>query len=161
MTRTLIRHRNWVIGTVILLALAAAGCGPTKLRVLDTEYDFNKQILKAERPALVYFTKEGCAACMFLNPCMDQLFDEYQGRVEFAEYDLMSFWGSIKCESLWRRHRIALFPTVVLFVSGKETHRWVGEYNRDAYRKVLNEALSPPAPETAPVAGAPPADKLP
>ena len=130
-----------------------AGCGPSKLRVIDTEYDFTRQVLKAERPAVVYFTKEGCAACMFLNPCMDQLFDEYQGRVEFVEYDLMTFWGSVKCETLWKRYRIAFYPTVVLFVDGKEKHRWVGEYNRDAYRKVLDEVIGPPASQKPTAAG--------
>jgi thiol-disulfide isomerase/thioredoxin len=146
---------------VILAALAAGGCGPTKLRPIDTEFDFNRQILKAERPALVYFTKEGCAACALLNPCIDQLYDEYQDRVEFAEFDLMTFWGSIKCERIWKRYRVAYFPTVVLFVNGKEAHRWVGDYNRDAYRKVLNEVAPLPAVGTAPVAGGRPAGKLP
>jgi thioredoxin-like negative regulator of GroEL len=135
-----------------ILAAVAAGCGPSKLRPIDTEFDFNRQILKAERPAVVYFTKEGCAACMFLNPCMDQLYDEYQDRVEFAEFDLMTFWGTVKCETVWKRYRVALLPTVVLFVGGKEKQRWVGEFNRDAYRKTLNEVVGPPAPQRAPTA---------
>ena len=151
---------NLISCAVVLIALAAAGCGPTKLRTIDTEYDFNKQVLKAERPAVVYFTKEGCAACMFLNPCVDQLYDEYQGRVEFVEFDLMTFWGSIKCDGIWRRHRVAYFPTVILFVGGKEKHRWVGEYSREAYRKVLSEVAPLPDLEKPPVASSPSTGKL-
>jgi len=134
----------------VVTAVAAGGCGPSKLRPIDTEFDFNRQILKAERPAVVYFTKEGCAACMFLNPCMDQLYDEYQDRVEFAEFDLMTFWGTVKCETIWKRYRVAILPTVVLFVNGKEKRRWVSEYSGDAYRKALNEVVEPPAPTRAP-----------
>jgi len=136
-----------------ILVLTAGGCGPSRLRPIDTEFDFSRKVLKAERPTVVYFTKEGCAACMFLNPCINQLFDEYQDRVDFAEFDLMTFWGTIKCEPIWKRHRVAYFPTVVLFVGGKEKHRWVGEYNGNAYRKVLDEVAGPPASKKPPAAG--------
>lgn len=139
-----------VLAACAILVLAAAGCGPSKLRPIEGEQEFMREILKAERPALVYFTKDGCAACMFLNPCMDQLYDEYHDRMELAEFSLMTFWSEVKYERIWKAFRIAYFPTVVLFAGGKEKHRWVGEYNGDAYRKVLNEVVGPPAPKGAP-----------
>jgi len=140
---------------VILVALAAGGCGSSKFRPIESEQEFTRQVLDAKRPALVYFTKDGCAACMFLNPCMDQLYDEYEDRVDFAEFSLMTFWSQVKCDRVWKRYRIAYFPTVVLFVNGKEKNRWVGEYGGGAYRKVLDEVAGPPPPKNAAARPAP------
>ena len=121
------------------LVLVVGGCGPSRLRPIASEWEFNQQVLKADRPVVVYFTKGGCAWCMFLDSCMDQLYEEYSDRVTFTRFELMSFWSKITCEPIWKRYRIARFPTVVLFVNGKEKYRWVTNYSSDAYRPVLDE----------------------
>jgi thiol-disulfide isomerase/thioredoxin len=94
----------------------------------------------------VEFYKGGCVACLFIDPCMDQLADEYQDRVIFTKFELETFWHQITCPALWKRYRIGLFPTVLLFVGGKEKKRWAVNYGTDAYRTVLDEVVegSPP-----------------
>jgi len=142
-------RQTWLAGRRILpraalaacaaLVLVVGGCGPGKLRPIASEWEFNQQVLKSDRPVVVYFSKQGCAWCMFLDSCMDQLYEEYSDRVTFTRFELMSFWSKITCEPIWKRYRIARFPTVVLFVNGKEKYRWVTNYSGDAYRPVLDE----------------------
>ena len=134
------------------LVLVAGGCGPSKLRPIASEWEFNQQVLKADRPVVVYFTKGGCAWCMFLDSSMDQLCEEYRDRVTFLRFELMSFWSKITCEPIWKGYRIAKFPTVVLFVNGKEKYRWVTNYSSEAYRPVLDEVAAAPAPRRTPAA---------
>jgi hypothetical protein len=87
---------------------------------------------------------------MWLDGNMDQLCDEYTGRVKFVKFELMKFWFECSCPTLAKRYRIGLYPTVLLIVNGKEKKRWVAEYNGDKYRMVLNEVA--PAPGAAPAA---------
>jgi thioredoxin 1 len=136
------RRAAWV--AVALAALAAAGCGGSRLRPIASEGEFTEYVLKADRPVLVEFYKGGCVSCLFIDPCMDQLAGEYPDRVVFAKFELESFWMKITCPPIWKRYRIALFPTVILFIDGQERKRWVVDYSGDSYRQVLNEVARPP-----------------
>lgn len=122
-----------------VLVLAAGGCGPTKFKAIATEEEFEEQVLKADRPVLVDFFKGGCASCMVLDPLMDQLSEEYKDRVIFAKFEGMKFWLQIPCWSIVWRHHIALYPTVVLFVNGKEKKRWIANYLGFSYRSALDQ----------------------
>ncbi|MCX5671783.1 MAG: thioredoxin family protein [Planctomycetota bacterium] len=134
----------------VILALAAAGCGPSRLKTIGNEIAFEEQVLKADRPVVLEFGKGGCVWCMFMDSRMEPLIDEYQDRVIFARFELVNTWHKVLSRTLWKRYRIGLFPTVVLFVGGREKKRWVVDYNPDNYRKVLNEVVGPPAPKTPP-----------
>jgi thioredoxin 1 len=153
--RRLLDCRGALRGTLALMAwallvLAAGGCGPAKFKPVTNEAEFDEQVLKADKPVLVAFFKGGCATCLFLDPCMDRLAEDYDGRVSFAKFELMRFWFEVTCPAIQKRHRIGFFPTVVLFVEGKEKKRWIIDYSGDAYRKVLDEVVGPaPAKETA------------
>ena len=149
------RRAAWV--AVVLAALAAAGCGGSRLRPIASEGEFTEYVLKADRPVLVEFYKGGCVSCLFIDPCMDQLAGEYPDRVIFAKFELESFWMKITCPPIWKRYRVALFPTVILFVNGQERKRWVVDYSGDSYRQVLNEVARPPDATKAPAgSGGPP-----
>jgi thioredoxin 1 len=144
--------------TCAVLVLAAGGCGPSKFKALTTKTEFEEQVLKADKPVLVDFFKGGCASCMFLDPCMDQLSEEYKDRVTFFKFEGMRFWLEIPCIEVIKRYRIGLYPTVLLFVNGKEKKRWAINYSGDAYRKVLDEVLAsagtaPKPPEAGAPAG--------
>jgi thioredoxin 1 len=130
---------------------AAGGCGGSKtMHLKETAADFQQQVLKADKPVLVDFYKEGCAACGALDPAMDQLADEYRGRVTIAAFRIYTFFVEVTCPPIKEQYDISFTPTVVLFVNGQEKHRWITDYNADAYRKVLNEVAGPPAPQAKP-----------
>jgi thioredoxin 1 len=134
-----------------VLALAAGGCGGSRTQHLkETGADFQQQVLKADKPVLVDFYKEGCAACGALDPILDQLADEYRGRVTVAAFRIYTFFLEVTCPPIKEQYDISFTPTVVLFVNGQEKHRWIVDYNADAYRKVLNEVAGASAPEAKP-----------
>ena len=125
----------------------AGGCGSSRLAIIRDEATFNEQVLKADRPIVVEFSKGGCLWCLFVDSSLDPLVGEYQGRVRFARFELVDAWGKITSEALWKRYRIGLYPTVILFVDGRARKRWVVDYNADHYRKVLDETTGPPTPK--------------
>jgi len=139
------------VGGAALLAgaaavVAASGCGASKFtHINETAADFQQHVIQAEEPVLVEFFKGGCPTCWMLEPTLDQLADQYAGRMRFGSFEMMKPYFAITCPELQKRHRIAYYPTIVLFVKGEEKKRWILDYSIDHYREVLNEVVGGPA----------------
>jgi thioredoxin 1 len=132
---------------VMLAALIAGGCGGSSLKPIHDETEFQAQVIQAKQPVIVDFYKGGCPTCLALDPKLDELAADYGDRVFFARFEIMKPWFAVTSETLKKEHRIAYFPTVVLFVDGHETKRWVMNYNSQEYRNVLEEIVGPPTPK--------------
>ncbi|MCE5327802.1 MAG: thioredoxin family protein [Planctomycetaceae bacterium] len=139
----------------LVQAIFSGGCGGGSLTAVDSS-TFDSQVLGADKPVLVEFYKAGCPTCLALEPGLDQLAQEYQGRVIFAQFKVYEWYFGQPAPEIKDRYDIWWTPTVILFVKGQERHRWVGDYVLDDYRNVLNEVagaagpnpgkLTPPAP---------------
>lgn len=125
-----------------VVALLAGGCGGGNMKDLGSTEQFQEQVLKTKKPAMVFFFKGGCATCMLLEPGMEQLAGEYGDRAVFAKYHLMSFFWIPTNNELRKQYDIVVYPTVVMFVDGKEKQRWLMHYDMKSYRKAMDEALA-------------------
>lgn len=131
------------------LALLAGGCATGNMKEISSTEQFQQEVIKAKKPAMVFFFKGGCATCMLLEPGMEQLAGEYADRAVVAKYHLMSFvWIPTNAE-LRSKYDIVVYPTVVLFVNGQEKQRWLMHYDMKSYRKALDEALATTKPPAA------------
>ena len=152
---------GWATASVlacVALALAAGGCGASKFAHCNTTAaDFRDQVINLPDAVLVEFYKGGCATCGLLEPTLDQLADEYSGKMKFVSFEMMKPYFAITCREVQKQHRIAYYPTVVLFVNGEEKNRWIMDYSIDHYREVLNEVVGGPTPKDtgAKTAGSP------
>jgi len=134
----------WYMATAVV-----AGCnGPSQVVALEDASQFETEVLQAShsQPVLMDFFKEGCAACIALEPTIDKLSNEYAGRVTVMRYPLMSFIFIPHSAELRRQHDVVLYPTVVLFVDGVEYKRWVADYSIEHYRQALDPLVAPPSP---------------
>jgi thioredoxin 1 len=137
------------------LALLAGGCGGGNLKPLNSSTDFQRQVLHADKPVMVLFYKSGCSWCALLEPALDRLADDYQGRAVFARYCLMNWLGGVTNWEIRTKYDIHWYPTVILFVNGREKNRWVVQYDIKSYRKALDEALSTPTRQAPPARATP------
>ena len=55
-----------------------------------TDDTFDADVLKAEVPVLVDFWADWCAPCKMIAPIVEDLAEEYDGRVKFAKLDVDS-----------------------------------------------------------------------
>ena len=53
-----------------------------------TDAEFDAEVLSSDRLTLVDFGAEWCAPCKKLHPIMDQLADEYNGKIKVVEVDV-------------------------------------------------------------------------
>jgi len=137
------RQAGWATASVLAcaaLALVAGGCGASKFAHCNTTAaDFRDQVINLPDAVLVEFYKGGCATCWLLEPTLDQLADEYGGQMKFVSFQMMTPYFAITCREVQKQHRIAYYPTVILFVNGEEKDRWIMDYSIGRYREVLNE----------------------
>ena len=88
---------------------------------VESEADFDTQVLRANKPVLVDFYATWCGPCRMLVPIFEQLSTELAGRrPRSSRVDVD------KVGELAARYRIMGVPTVMLFDQGKVVKTFVG-----------------------------------
>ena len=107
--------------------------------VMDvTTQDFVAAVVEKSReiPVLVDFWADWCPPCISLEPVLKQVVEEASGKVRLAkvevdEGDNMKLAG---------QYQLRGFPTVILFVDGRECGRFSGFKPVEAIRDFLADA---------------------
>ena len=100
------------------------------------DIDFEEQVLKSDTPVLVDFWADWCAPCRMVAPIVEELANEYDGRVTFAKVDVdANAKTSIK-------YGIRSIPTLLVFKGGKPVDQIVGAVPKAVLKKHLEGALS-------------------
>jgi len=99
----------------------------------DTNFDTD--VLQSEIPVLVDFWATWCAPCRRLAPTVDQLAEEYSGRITVAKVDIDEnpmTPGSFMVRGI---------PTLLLFKDGDLKETVVGLAHKDDLSKLIDKHL--------------------
>jgi len=124
---------------VVFLTLLTGCCTPQRLRNIKDTDDFMQHVVMSEKPVLVEFYKGGCPTCVILNPLLETLAREYDCRIEFARFELVTPVFTVTSPEIMELYHVNFFPTIILFTNGQEQKRWTLEYDINSYRRKLNE----------------------
>jgi len=100
-----------------------------------TQENFAEEVLHASQLTVVNFTAEQSNACQILEPEIEAISKEYQGRVAFAKIDVT---GQENLTSQWKIEGI---PTLIFYKGGNEIYRIKGIVMRDKLRRQLEGML--------------------
>ena len=82
--------------------------------------NFEDVVLKADKPVLVDFSAEWCGPCKHLNPIIEKLADDYNGKAVVAHVDVDN------AQQTAMKFRIMSVPTVMFFKNGEVQDQSIG-----------------------------------
>ena len=100
-----------------------------------TDKDFEEKVLKSDTPVLVDFWAEWCGPCKMAEPVLEELSNEYEGKVHVMKVNVDENGESTQ------KYGIMSIPTTVLFKGGEEIGRQVGFAGKDAFEELMKKGL--------------------
>jgi len=85
-----------------------------------TADNFATEVLQSAQPFLVDFWAEWCGPCKMLGPILDELAQEYSGRVKIGKVNIDEH------QALAAQYGIRSIPTLLLFHQGQVADQLVG-----------------------------------
>jgi len=102
---------------------------------IEGENDFQDVVLQSKSPVIVDFWAEWCAPCLAAAPVLEELSNEYDGKIGFAKVD-------VELNTLVAsRYAIASIPTILIFKEGQPVRQMLGYKPKKEFRKVLDAVL--------------------
>jgi len=108
---------------------------PSNNVVALTDANFDQEVIKSPTPVLVDFYADWCAPCRMMAPVVDELADEYVGKLKVGKIDTDAHRDAPS------RYGISMIPTIILFKGGEIAERFVGVKSKNDFRKVLDAAI--------------------
>ena len=99
--------------------------------ILD-EHNFESEVINSEHPVLVDFWAEWCGPCQSILPIIDELADEYVGKVKVAKLNVDDN------KNLAAKYRVMSIPTILFFNNGEVVSREVGAKTKADYNDILD-----------------------
>jgi len=102
------------------------------LVVTDLNY---RELLESGKPVVLDFWAEWCGPCRMVAPFIEQLSEEYEGRVIVGKVDVDNN------NDIVAEYGIRNIPTVLFFRNGEVVDKHVGAANKTVFEEKFNALL--------------------
>ncbi len=100
-----------------------------------TDDNFDEEIINSDIPALVDFWAEWCAPCKMVGPVVEELAQEYKGKIKIAKMDVDSNRRTPA------KYGIRSIPTLIFFKGGDVAHTMIGAESKSNIDSELKKLL--------------------
>ena len=102
-----------------------------------TDDNFDDEVINADVPVLVDYWAEWCMPCRMLAPTIDELADEFKGRVKVGKVN------TDDNREVSLKYGISAIPTIILFKDGEVHKKFVGVTPKQEFVSALEAASAP------------------
>lgn len=103
----------------------------TKTQYVNDD-NFKSDVLESTTPVLVDFTAAWCGPCKMLDPVLNQVAVDWDGKVKIVKLDVD------KNPQLATQYQVLGVPTLMLFVDGEPSQRTTGYLPKDRLLEKFN-----------------------
>ena len=100
-----------------------------------TDSNFKEEVVDSKVPVLVDFWAEWCMPCKMLAPTIEELAEEYTGKIKVGKVDTDSN------REISMKFGISAIPTLILFKDGEVAKKFVGLQQKADLKNAIDEAL--------------------
>lgn len=100
-----------------------------------TDANFEEEVLDCQIPVLVDFWSSWCPPCKVVEPIMDELADELDGKIKVGKVNVD------QNPAVRASFNISGVPTFILFREGKAAKQEIGACSKQQLLAVIKEAL--------------------
>lgn len=105
-------------------------------KIVDiTNNTFQEAVLKSDKPVVVDFWASWCGPCRMVAPIMEELADEFEGKVQIAKVNVDDQ------SELAAQFRIMSIPTVLIFKNGQVAEKIVGARAKGEFVDFIEKQL--------------------
>ena len=103
--------------------------------LLATEQTFDTEVMQAEQPVLVDFSATWCGPCKKLEPIVQEIAGDYDGRLKVVKVDVD------QAPSIAAKFGVMSVPTVLLFHGGAVKDQVVGLVSKQALADRVDKVI--------------------
>ena len=101
-----------------------------------SDAEFEREVLKSDKPVLVDFWAPWCGPCRMVAPIVEELADEYQGQVRFFK---LNTDDNVETAA---KYGIRSIPTLLMFKGGETVDQIIGFRPKGDLKRVIDKALA-------------------
>lgn len=100
-----------------------------------TDANFEENVLKSEKLAVVDLSAEWCGPCRMVSPIIHELAAEYEGRIVAGEMNVD------ENPTTTAMYRVRNIPTVLFFKNGQVVDKQVGAVPKASYKALIEKYI--------------------
>ena len=96
------------------------------------------QVMQSSLPVFVDFWAEWCGPCRMVSPVVEELAQEYEGKVNFVKVNI----DVEDVREVASKYNVFSIPTLTLFKNGEVIAQHVGAASKESYKKMIDSSLA-------------------